>query len=199
MIKNVLLTGGSGFLGSHILKQLLLSGYKVIVIVRRNSNLSRISNLKDNFQLFLIDDKLENLKQLFSNFQIDAIIHTATEYGRNSNSSLIFETNLIFPIKLIEEGIKNGINFFINTDTFSSKTVFKESTYLKHNNQSKSYFLEILNDFKKSIKIVNLRLEHIYGEFDSKSKFVTYILYELIDNKSEINLTKGCQKRDFIY
>lgn len=199
MIKNVLLTGGSGFLGSHILKQLLKNGFNVIVLVRRSSNLFRIENLKESFELFYLEDKLENLSDLFTNFQIDGIIHTATEYGRNSNSSLVFESNLIFPMKLVEEGIKNDLKFFINTDTFSSKTAFKDSSYLKQYNKSKIYFLEFLNELRTKIKIVNVRLEHLFGEFDSDSKFVTSILHQLIDNKSEIYLTNGYQKRDFIY
>lgn len=199
MIKNILLTGGSGFLGSHILKQLLKNDYNVIVLVRRSSNLFRIENLKESFELFYLEDKFENLSDLFTNFQIDGIVHTATEYGRNSNSSLVFETNFIFPMKLIEEGIKNDLKFFINTDTFSSKTVFRDSTYLKQYNKSKFYFLEFLNELKTKIKTVNVRLEHLFGEFDSESKFVTNILHQLIADKSEIHLTDGYQKRDFIY
>lgn len=46
MIKNVLLTGGTGFLGSHILKSLLNLDYSVIVLVRRSSDLKRIESLR---------------------------------------------------------------------------------------------------------------------------------------------------------
>ena len=39
----------------------------------------------------------------------------------------------------------------------------------------------------------------MYGPKDDKTKFVTWLISELLDNKDEISFTKGEQKRDFIY
>lgn len=199
MIKNVLLTGGSGFLGSHILKALLIANYNVIVLARKNSNLRRIKNLDERLELYYINEDLSNLNDLFSKNNIDVIIHTATEYGRNSTMSSILQSNLLFPIKLIEEGIKNNLKLFINSDTFFGKPMFKDSSYLNEYTTSKKYFLDYLFDSKEKLKIVNMRLEHIFGEYDSENKFVTNVLYQLINNKTEVLLTEGLQKRDFIY
>ena len=44
-----------------------------------------------------------------------------------------------------------------------------------------------------------MRLEHVFGEFDSKNKFVTSVLHQLINNEKEILLTEASQKRDFVY
>ncbi|RTY66266.1 NAD-dependent epimerase/dehydratase family protein [Flavobacterium bomense] len=199
MIKNILLTGGTGFLGSHILKSLLNLNYNVIVLVRNSSDLYRIENLRQKIQLFYLNENHKNLGDLFLNNLIDTIIHTATEYGRGCSLSSILETNLIFPIKLIEEGIKKDLKLFINTDTFFGKPVYKESSYLNEYTISKKYFLDYLSDPKRNLKIVNMRLEHIFGENDSDNKFVTSILIQLIQNKQEVLLTDGLQKRDFIY
>ncbi|MFV8327802.1 NAD-dependent epimerase/dehydratase family protein [Flavobacterium sp. ZS1P14] len=199
MIKNVLLTGGTGFLGSQILKSLLDFDYNVIVLVRKNSDLSRIENLREEIELFCLDENHRNLDNLFSNNKIDAIIHTATEYGRGCSMSSILQANLIFPVKLIEEGIKNDLKLFINSDTFFGKPMYKDSSYLNEYTTSKKYFLDYLSDCKDKLKIVNMRLEHVFGENDSNNKFVTNILNQLIQNKREILLTDGLQKRDFIY
>ena len=138
---NILLTGGTGFLGSNILKKLVSKkDYNVIVLVRSSSNLYRIQDIK-GFELFYVDDNLDNLNELFGKNSIDTIIHTATEYGRNSKSSLVFQSNLLFPIKLIEVGLENKLKYFINTDTFSSKAIMKNTEYLKDYNTSKKYFL----------------------------------------------------------
>jgi nucleoside-diphosphate-sugar epimerase len=199
MIKNVLLTGGTGFLGSHILKSLLDFDYNVIVLVRKSSDLYRIENLREKIELFYLDENHRNLGDLFSNNKIDAIIHTATEYGRGCSMSSILQTNLIFPIKLIEEGIKHKLKLFINSDTFFGKPMYKDSSYLNEYTTSKKYFLDYLFDNKDKLKIVNMRLEHIFGENDSDNKFVTSVLNQLIQNEREILLTEGLQKRDFIY
>ncbi|OXB07586.1 NAD-dependent epimerase/dehydratase family protein [Flavobacterium pectinovorum] len=199
MIRNVLLTGGTGFLGSNILKRLINDNYFVIVLIRKKSDLYRIKNVEGSFELFCIDDKLENLVGVFEKYQIDTIVHTATEYGRNSLVSKILETNLIFPIKLIEHGLKSGLKYFINSDTFFGKKSFNGSSYLNEYIISKKYFLDYLFNSSEELKVVNMRLEHVFGETDSDNKFVQNILNKLINNKKEILLTEGSQKRDFIY
>lgn len=199
MIKTILLTGGTGFLGSHILKSLLEFDYNVIVLVRKSSDLFRIENSIKKIELFYLDENYENLADLFSSNKIDAVIHTATEYGRSCSMSSILQTNLILPIKLIEEGVKNNLKLFLNSDTFFGKPIYNASSYLNEYTTSKKYFLNFLLDSKDKLKIVNMRLEHIFGEKDSNTKFVTNILDQLIQNKDEILLTEGLQKRDFIY
>lgn len=198
-MNNILLTGATGFLGSKILKKIVDEGYNVVVLVRKESNLSRIQNVNGAFKLFYIDEKLDNFDELFEKFKIDTIIHTATEYGRNLNTSNVLMTNLIFPIKLIESGLRQGLKTFINSDTFFGKPKFSNSSYLSQYTNSKKYFLDYLFAKKEEIKVVNLRLEHIFGEFDSKNKFVTDILHKLLKSENEILLTDGMQKRDFIY
>ena len=42
-------------------------------------------------------------------------------------------------------------------------------------------------------------MEYIYGPYDSKSKFIPYILKSLYNNIPEISLTLGEQQRDFVY
>lgn len=199
MIKNILLTGGTGFLGSSILKKLVSEGYNVIVSIRKTSDLYRIQNISGSFELFCIEDQLNNVEDLFKRYEIDTIIHTATEYGRNSLSSSIFKTNLIFPILLIEQGLKQGLKYFINTDSFFGKEEFISSSYLGDYTNSKKYFLNYLVKNTKDLKVVNMRLEHVFGEYDSENKFVTSVLHQLINNEKEILLTKASQRRDFVY
>jgi len=46
---------------------------------------------------------------------------------------------------------------------------------------------------------VNVALEHFYGPCDDDSKFVTYIIRNILGNVENLDLTMGEQKRDFIY
>jgi nucleoside-diphosphate-sugar epimerase len=199
LIKNVLVTGANGFLGSHLLNSLIQNGYNVIAYLRPQSDTKRIDHLAGKWSSFIAHTNSDNeINSLFGEKQIDAIVHTAVDYGRKKPLSAIIETNVLFPLRLIEIGIEHGIELFINTDTFFGKKQFN----LKHLNNyttSKRILERILESLSTTIKIINLRLEHVYGENDAESKFVTSVLNQIIANKPEILLTEGAQKRDFVY
>ena len=48
-------------------------------------------------------------------------------------------------------------------------------------------------------RILNLQLEHMYGPLDNESKFITKIVKYIHTKEKEIKLTKGTQKRDFVF
>lgn len=81
----VLVTGATGFLGSHLVKVLLKQEHEVIILKRSFSNTWRINDVLSkliSFDLDLCDLELP-FKQVKN---INAIIHTATCYGRHYES-----------------------------------------------------------------------------------------------------------------
>jgi nucleoside-diphosphate-sugar epimerase len=202
MIKQytVLITGGTGFLGSRIVTRLLAQGHKVIVIKRKKSKLDRLSGLlkKTNLSFFDYDD---SLKKCFIENKIDFILHVATCYGRSSDSYTdVFLTNLVLPLELVELGLQHSVKAFINSDTFFNIKLgldSKERSYIT----TKKLFLETATEVLKgkSLKFINMRIEQMYGPEDDEKKFVISILKDFLTNKSFLSLTKGGQKRDFIY
>jgi nucleoside-diphosphate-sugar epimerase len=191
-VKNVLITGATGFLGSKLTAKLLdfPEAYRVTALKRSQSNTWRIAHLTD---LRLVDIGQEPLADLFATARFDIIIHCATDYGRNSAAqSDIVETNLLLPVRLLDLGIQHGLSVFVNTDTMLDKGV---SSYTL----SKRQFREWLENTASRIVGVNVVLEHFYGAGDNQSKFVTRVIRDLIAEVPSIALTRGEQKRDFIY
>ena len=196
----ILLTGATGFLGSHMLKTILKStDYNVVVLKRSFSDTWRIKEeiTSERVKVYDIDKiGIENIDTQ----SIYAVIHCATEYGRKENSCLqVLETNLIFPIKLLELAVKNGIELFINTDSYFNKENLSYSYLLNYSLSKKSLNLW-LKHFSKKIKVINMVLEHIYGEYDNSNKFIESMIQKIaIEKVSAVDLTPGEQKRDFIY
>lgn len=187
-----LLTGATGFLGSNLLKMLLNKNHQVIVLKRSFSDLSRISDYLPMVTSYNLDE-ITSLEDVFKNHAIDCILHSATDYGRKtSDKTRPVYSNLIFPLQLIQLGKVHGVRAFINTDTMLEKSV---STYAL----AKKQFLEWMELYAKDMICINLALEHFYGPHDDKNKFLSYIIQSLLENVSEIPLTSGEQKRDFIY
>ena len=194
MSSTVLITGATGFLGSHLVKALLKDNYRVVILKRSFSNTKRIK--KNLSQCFVYDiDQCELTKPFEDLEKIDAVIHTATCYGRNNETTTeIVETNVIFSLKLLETATFFKTDLFLNTDTTLP-------SYLNIYSTSKKHFLDWGKQFaqKQAIKFVNLKLEHIFGAGDDDSKFVTYIIKNCLNNIEELKLTAGEQKRDFIH
>jgi nucleoside-diphosphate-sugar epimerase len=138
---------------------------------------------------------------------VDAVIHTATCYGRNGETAAeIFEANTVFPLRLLETATYFNSGIFFNTDTFfNSESKFNTGSfnykYLNYYMLSKKHFYEWgkLYANNKKICFVNIRLEHVFGPGDDSSKFTSQVINSCLANISELKLTPGEQKRDFIY
>lgn len=189
--QTILLTGGTGFLGSNLLRELLSSGYEVLLLARKTSKFTRIEDLVPQASLLYIEET--DFDVLFRERKIDAVVHCATNYGRKAESpALILEANLMLPLRLLQAGSENGLSCFINTDTILDKGVSFYSL-------SKSQFKDWLKVYSDRMTCVNAALEHFYGPWDDSSKFVTWIIQSMLSGPAEIALTAGAQKRDFIY
>ncbi|MEK7131255.1 MAG: NAD(P)-dependent oxidoreductase [Patescibacteria group bacterium] len=190
--KVILLTGGTGYLGSNILKELVNKReYKIVVLKRSFSNSFRIEAYKDRINTYDAD-KVDHRK-IFIDNKIDIILHCATDYGRkNSDPTQVIEANLVLPLKLLELGREFGAKCFINTDTILDKRIDGYSL-------SKKQFKDWLMSYQNNLICVNVALEHFYGPGDDKTKFVSSTLQKLIGGVDKIDFTKGEQKRDFVF
>lgn len=198
-MQTTLITGATGYLGSHLAAAFVLAGHRVAIFKRSKSNLARIEKLLPDLKVFNIDDGLLLPFQALGH--IDTVIHTATCYGRNGEeASEIFEANTAFPLRLLEQSCTNSVDTFINTDTFFNSGNFHYK-YLNSYSLSKHQFAQWGKSFSSAEKIrfINLKLEHMYGAGDDAAKFVTNLIRACLLNTGEIELTLGEQRRDFVH
>jgi len=171
-----------------------------VILKRTSSNLDLIRDIKGTFTQYDIDNtSIENIFE--KEKKIDIIIHCATNYGRkNENLINIIESNVLFPLEILDVGSKKGTNIFINTDTSFSK-LKEHQGYMQNYVVSKKHFLDWGKIYSSDNKMsfINLRLEHIYGPGDDSSKFIGFLLKSFKENVEYIDLTFGEQYRDFIY
>ncbi|MCK5320477.1 NAD-dependent epimerase/dehydratase [Candidatus Parcubacteria bacterium] len=197
----ILITGSTGFLGSHLVKLLVKNNYKVIAVKRSASSIVRIQNLIKTKTIKTFDTDKESFEDLFLNNKIDFIIHAATSYGRtNENTEEVKQANFDLPLKLLKLGIKHKSIAFINSDTFLNK----ENDQSEKNHVYITTKKEFLKEAKKQIsntdiKFVNLVIEHMYGPDDNHTKIIPFLIKKLLQNQEKIALNTGEQKRDFIF
>jgi nucleoside-diphosphate-sugar epimerase len=192
-MSTILLTGASGFLGSAIAKALLNHGDHVVVVKRQFSNLWRLMDVEKQITFYNAED-LQYLNP-FEKESIDAVIHTATSYGRLGESKdQIYAANLHFPVKILELASAAKVKTFVNIDTVMPPDINPYSL-------SKNEFFHVGKQLadRKKVDFINVRLEHLYGPNDDGHKFVQWLLESCLKNVPQIALTSGLQRRDFIY
>lgn len=198
--ETILLTGGTGFLGSFVLKLLLKGEFKVIVLKRTNSDTYRINDFLKLEDLVLVDHNQCQEDKIFIDYQPEYIIHTATCYGRNGESDAeIIDANLNLPLRLLQAGKDNGLKGFLNTDTFFTEKMILEKGEQEYARTKKEFLREAKEEIKNSkLKFINLKLQQMYGLVDNPKKFIPMMIGRLKSNE-DIPLTPGEQRRDFVY
>lgn len=190
----ILITGANGFLGSKLVRHFYNCGHKIFALVRPTSIIDRIIDLSKNIQIVYTTEELSStIKKL----DIDVIIHTATDYGRKSETILITDlvlANELFPLSLLNDLQEDKTITFINTDS----TLHNLSTPYAVSKANFVNWGKYLAEHNK-IKFINVILEHFYGFDDDKHKFIEYLVSSLIANIEEMDFTTGEQLRDFIH
>lgn len=174
-----------------MVKRLLKEGNDVILLIKDGSSTKIFESFK-NIKVYTSNK--EDIKKAFEN-HIDLVIHMATLYGRNGEmTEEMVQTNIVFPMQVLEYSIKNNVKYFFNTDTSIQKLI---NDYTVTKRQFKEWGMYLGEQEK--IRFINMKTEHFYGPFDSEIKLISSMLKQFRDNIPHIQATKGEQKRAFIY
>ena len=169
----ILLTGATGFIGSHLVKALLRDGYDVIILKRSFSDTFRINDILESVISVNVDTC--SVADIFKTHpELDTVIHTATHYGNNVDDiNATLEANLQLPMQLLQHA-----KIFINTDTFLNP----RSGHLKPYTLSKQQFIEWGRLFAEetNVHFINAKLELVYGPLDNRNKFLPSVLSDLL-------------------
>lgn len=209
MIKKILLTGATGFIGSHLLEKLIQKDYEVLIIKRSFSNCWRIENLLNKVKIYDIDKiKLETIFK--ENNDIDCIIHLSTLYIKNHKDTNdvgeMIDSNIKFPTMLVDLGVKAGVRAFINTGTFfeykNTNNLISENSEISPCNfyaSTKVAFAQLLRYYANifGLKVFDFKLFTPFGEKDNE-KLIVLMIKSFIEGE-KLQCSGGNQVLSFTY
>ncbi len=188
----VLITGVTGNMGSLLAKKLLELNCNLVGLKRSFSDMRNVKDIANNMSWVDIDT--EGIEAAFCEIP-DCVVHTATCYGRlNETPNEIMEANFLFPFKVLQCAVQNGVKRFFNTDTVFPEYINMYALSKHSFRRAGGYFVD-----HGGIKFVNLRIGHMYGHKDKTYQFVPFLINACLSNISSINLTEGVQKLDFVH
>ena len=162
-MKNILIVGGAGYIGSHAVKQLAKSGYNCIVV----DNLiygHEEAVLSPFFEIADLLDK-DSLDHVFKKYQIDAVIHFAAfAYVGESvhQPSKYYENNVIGTLNLLDIMQKNNVKKIVFSSTCAT---YGEPKYIPIDELHPQ---EPINPYGRSKLMVEKILEDYHHAYDFK-------------------------------
>ena len=225
MIKNLLITGGAGFIGSHVVR-LFVQNYKDYKILNLD-NLTyagNLENLKDvensNNYTFIKGDIVDAgfIDEVFMNYHPDAVIHLAAEshVDRSIMDPLAFlYTNIAGTANLLnscrktwKEPFENNVFFHISTDevfgSLGKEGFFTESTpydprspYSASKAGSDHMVKAYYHTYRIPVIISNC--SNNYGPNQFPEKLIPLAINNIINNKPVPVYGKGENIRDWLF
>ncbi len=215
---NVLVTGGAGFIGSHLVDRLVNSGYNVKVLDNLSTgNLNNIQAHIDNGKIDFVKGDITNLDQVQASMrEIDAVFHLAAQISVTlsvKNPEFTYLTNVSGTLNLLASLAKQNPEGKI---VFASScAVYGEPQYLPVDEKHPTHPISPYADSKllgehyvlgfnqnKLLKTSVLRFFNVYGPrqgLNDYSGVITKFIDCIKQNQPLTIYGDGSQTRDFVH
>lgn len=200
----IFITGGAGFVGSHLADKLLARGDEVMVI--DNFSTGRRDNLKEHANLRIVEDSIANahvVEELISSFQPDVVVHAAASYKDPENWYEDSITNVAGTANIVKSCKNNDVSrvIYFQTALCYGLKPLEQPITLSHpilpagSSYSISKTAGELYVELSGIDYVTFRLANAYGPRNISGPLPTFF--------KRISDGKGCfvteTRRDFVY
>ena len=225
MKRNILVSGGAGFIGSHLVR-LLVNKYPEYHIINMDvltyagnlENLKDIEN-KENYTFVKCDIcDFKKVKKIFVNYIVDSVIHLAAEshVDRSIKDPFSFaKTNVMGTLSLLQaaksywnDKFENKLFYHISTDEvygslgkedyFTEKTNYDPHSPYSASKASSDHFVRAFSD-TYGLPIIISNCSNNYGPFQFPEKLIPLFINNIVNNKPLPVYGKGENVRDWLY
>lgn len=198
-----LVTGATGFVGSHLVHGLLRGGWSVDVVVRPSSNLAMLNKIKNKIGIHEHSGDTASFVEIISQSEPAVVFHVASlvlsEHKPEQVESLI-QANVLFGTQLLEAMAHAGVHCLVNTSSYWEHYQDREYSPVNLYAATKKAFQDILQFYveARGIRAITLKLYDTYGRDDPRPKLLNLLL-QAAETGEELALSPGEQKIDLVH
>jgi len=219
-MKNVLVTGGAGFIGSNFINYVLGKRDDIFIVnLDKLTYAGNLQNLKDveNHPSYsfvkgdIVNDEL--VSYLFQKYEITHVINFAAESHVDRSilgSEIFFRTNVLGTNVLLENAKRFGVEKFVQISTdevygsLGTEGQFEETTPLQPNSpyaasKAAADMMALAFHHTYHVPVVITRCSNNYGPYQFPEKLIPLMIINSLNNKKLPVYGDGLNVRDWIY
>ena len=210
----VLVTGGAGFIGSHLVDRLAQEGHDVIIV--DNLATGKRRNINRSASFYKLDIQSWRMERVFRNERPSVVMHLAAQMDvRKSVEDPMFDAqvNVLGTLNVLQQAVKHGVRKVVFSSSggaiYGEQEVHPASE--SHITQPSSpYGLSklcgelYLSYFQRSsgLQMVSLRYANVYGprqDPEGEAGVVAIFIQKMLHNEQAVINGNGRQTRDFVF
>jgi nucleoside-diphosphate-sugar epimerase len=198
--RRALVTGSTGFIGTHLVTRLLSEGWEVEIIVRPRTFGSGLGPLVPVHEY---DGHVESLINAVGEARPDVVFHVASMFLSTHTPSQIepmIASNILFGTHLLEAMRVHDVNSLVNVGSYWQHYQNRDYDPVCLYAATKQAFESILQYFSNAGKLnaVTLKLFDTYGPNDPRPKLLQFLHTALLEGK-RLQMSPGEQSLSLVY
>jgi len=219
-MKNILVTGGAGFIGSNFINYIINKRKDIFIVnLDKLTYAGNLQNLKavenhPNYNFIkgdIVNDELVNY--IFQKYEISHVVNFAAESHVDRSilgSEIFFRTNVLGTNVLLENAKRYGVEKFVQISTdevygsLGSEGQFEETTPLQPNSpyaasKASADMMALAFHHTYNVPVVITRCSNNYGPYQFPEKLIPLMILNSLKNKKLPVYGDGLNVRDWIY
>jgi UDP-glucose 4-epimerase len=210
----VLVTGGAGFIGSHLVDRLVQEGHEIIIV--DNLVTGKRRNINRAARFYKQDIQSWRLERVFRNERPNVVMHLAAQMDvRKSVEDPMFDAqvNILGTLNVLQQAVKHGVRKVVFSS--SGGAIYGEQEMypapeshvtkpLSPYGLSKLCGEQYLSYYQRSsgLQVVSLRYANVYGprqDPEGEAGVVAIFIQKMLNNEQAVINGNGRQTRDFVF